>query len=44
MVMMFVCCIYWRVRLGLLLVIGVYNKDYLQILKCVSFWLHSFCW
>ena len=28
---------------GKLLVLGLYEEDYLQIFKCVSFWLHSFC-
>ena len=35
---MFVCCI----SLDWLLVFGLYKEDYLQIFKCVSFWLHSF--
>ena len=26
-----------------LLVLGLYNEDYLQIFKCVSFWLQIFC-
>ena len=32
----------WYLRLGLLLVYVLYKEDYLQILRCVSFWLHSF--
>ena len=28
---------------GRLLFFGLYKEDYLQISKCVSFWLHSFC-
>ena len=27
-----------------LLVLVLYKEDYLQMFKCVSFWLHSFCW
>ena len=30
-------------RVGWLLVLDLYNEDYLQIFKCVYFWLYSFC-
>ena len=26
-----------------MLVLGLNKEDYLQIFKCVSFWLHGFC-
>ena len=28
-------------RFGWLLVLSLYKEDYLQIFKCVSFWLHG---
>ena len=33
----------WPLRLGWLLVLSLYKEDYLQIFKCVSFWLHGCC-
>ena len=33
----------WPLRLGWLFVPGLYLEDYLQMFKCVSFWLHSCC-
>ena len=33
----------WHVRFGWLLVFSLYKEDYLQIFKCVSFWLHGCC-
>ena len=40
---MFVEWFLWHVRFRWLLVLGLYKEDYLQIFKCVSFSLHSFC-
>ena len=31
----------WPLRFGWLLVLSLYEEDYLQIFKCVSFWLHG---
>ena len=33
----------WPLRFGWLLVLSLYKEDYLQIFKCVSFWLHGCC-
>ena len=33
----------WPLHFGLLLVLSLHKEDYLQIFKCVSFWLHGFC-
>ena len=33
----------WPLRSGWLSVLSLYKEDYLQIFKCVSFWLHSCC-
>ena len=33
----------WPVRFGWLLILSLYKEDYLQIFKCVSFWLHGCC-
>ena len=33
----------WPLRFGWLLVLSLYKEDYLQIFKCVSFWLHGYC-
>ena len=35
--------ILWPLRFSWLLVLGLYKEDYLQIFKCVSFWLLGFC-
>ena len=40
---MFVNHILWPLHFGWLLVLSLYKEDYLQILKCASFWLHGFC-
>ena len=40
---MFVCIISWSLRLGWQLVLNLNKEDYFQILKSMSFWLHSFC-
>ena len=34
----------WPLRLVWLLVCCLYKEVYLQIFKCVSFWLHGCCW
>ena len=31
----------WPLRFGWLLVLSLHKEDYLQIFKCVSFWLHG---
>ena len=33
----------WPLRFCWLLVLSLYKEDYLQIFKCVSFWLHGCC-
>ena len=33
----------WPLHFGWLLVLSLYKEDYLQIFKCVSFWLHGCC-
>ena len=33
----------WPLCFGWLLVLSLYKEDYLQIFKCVSFWLHGCC-
>ena len=33
----------WPVRFGWPLVLSLHKEDYLQIFKCVSFWLHGCC-
>ena len=38
-----VCVIIFMAAPSWLLVLGLYKEDYLQIFKCVSFWLHGFC-
>ena len=35
--------IFWPLRFGCLLVLGLYKEDYLRIFKCLSFLLHMFC-
>ena len=35
--------ILWPLHFGWLLVLGLYKEEYLQVFKCVSFKLHSFC-
>ena len=39
---MFVYHILWHLRFDWVLVFSLY-KVYLQIFKCVSFWLHGYC-
>ena len=39
----FLLSLYVNIRLVRLLVLGLYKEDYLQIFKCASFLLHSFC-
>ena len=39
----FVYHILWPLRFGWLMVFSLYKEDYLQIFKCVSFWLHGCC-
>ena len=40
----YVCTTFlWPLRFGWLLVLSLYKEDYLQIFKCVSFWLHGCC-
>ena len=39
---LFVLWSLWLLRIYWLLVLGRYKKDYLQIIKCVSFWIHGF--
>ena len=41
--MLFVCWFLWPLRLVWLLVCCLYKGVYLQIVKCVSFWLHGCC-
>ena len=41
--MLFVYWLLWPLRLVWLLVCCLYKEVYLQIFKCVSFWLHGFC-
>ena len=41
--MLFVYWFLWPLRLVWLLVCCLYEKVYLQIFKCVSFWLHGCC-
>ena len=33
----------WPLHFGWPLVLSLHKEDYLQIFKCVSFWLHGFC-
>ena len=33
----------WPLPFGWLVVLSVFKEDYLQIFKCVFFWLHGFC-
>ena len=40
---MFLYHILWPLRFCWLLVLSLYKEDYLQIFKCVSFWLHGCC-
>ena len=40
---MFVYSILWPLHFGWLLVLSLHKEDYLQMFKCVSFWLHGFC-
>ena len=40
---MFVYHMLLPLRFGWLMVLSLYKEDYLQIFKCVSFWLHSCC-
>ena len=42
--MLFVYWFLWPLRLVWLLVCCLYKEVYLQIFKCVSFWLHGCCW
>ena len=41
--MLYVYRFLWPLRLGWLLVWCLYKEVYLQIFKCVSFWLHGCC-
>ena len=41
--MLFVYSFLWHLRLVWLLVCCLYKENYLQIFKCVSFWLHGCC-
>ena len=41
--MLYVYRFLWPLRLGLLLVCCLYKEVYLQIFKCMSFWLHGCC-
>ena len=42
--MLFVYWFLWPLRLVWLLVCCIYEEVYLQVFKCVSFWLHGCCW
>ena len=41
--MLYVYRFLWPLHLGWLLVCCLYKEVYLQMFKCVSFWLHGFC-
>ena len=41
--MLYVYRFLWPLRLGWLLVCCLYKEVYLQIFKCMSFWLHGCC-
>ena len=41
--MLYVYLFLWHLHLGWLLVCCLYKEVYLQILNCVSFWLHGCC-
>ena len=42
-IIIYICVPHFYDRFCWLLVFGLYKEDYLQIFKCVSFWLHGCC-
>ena len=43
LIMLFVYCFLWPLRVVWLLVCCLYKEVYLQVFKCVSFWSHGCC-